>query len=119
VTGVTVSLGAFLVWTTAVATLGTVVFPEAQTKSDLGELLRVLGFAAAPGVFIAFGAMAAVAPLVMAIVMAWTIATTVLGVRQALDYQTLRRAIAVCVVGWVVSAGIVFAALMMFGTRVS
>ena len=119
VTGTIVSLGAFLVWAATVTTLGTITLPERQTRSDLPELLRVLGFATAPGVFVAFAAMASVTPLVMAIVMAWMIATAVMGVRQALDYRSLPRAIAVCLVGWVLSAGAVFAALMMFSTSVS
>lgn len=119
VTGTIVSLGAFLVWAAVVTSLGTATVPEKQTSSNLPELLRVLGFASAPGVFVAFAAMPAVAPVVTVIVMAWTIATTVMGVRQALDYRSLPRAIAVCVVGWVLSFGVVFAALMMFSSTVS
>jgi hypothetical protein len=119
VTGTLVSLGAFLVWAVVVTTLGTMTVPEKQTSSDLPELLRVLGFAAAPGVFLAFAAMPAVAPLVMMIVMAWIIAAAVMGVRQALDYRSLPRAIAVCVAGWLLAAGVVFAALMLFGANVS
>jgi hypothetical protein len=119
VTGTIVSLGAFLVWAAIVVTLGTFAIPEPQTRSDLPELLRVLGFASAPGVFMALAAMPSAAPLVMTIVMAWTMGTTVVGVQQALDYRSLPRAIAVCVTGWVLSFGVVFAALMIFSINVS
>jgi hypothetical protein len=119
VIGTIVSLGAWLVWVSALTALGTIAMPETQTSSDVPELLRVLGFASAPGVFIALAAMPPVAPLVMAIVMAWTIAAAVVGVRQALDYRSLPRAIAVCMISWVLSFGIVFAALLMFSQSVS
>lgn len=118
VTGTIVSLGAWLVWAAVMTTLGTMTVPEPQTRSDLPELLRVLGFASAPGVFIAFAALPSAAPLVLVIVMAWTTAATVIGVRQALDYRSTPRAIAVCVVSWLLSFGVVFAALIIFGTKV-
>ena len=118
-TGSIIWLGAFLVWAAIVATLGTITVPEPQTRSDLPELLRVLGFATAPGLFVALAAMQVVAPLVVTIVTLWTIAAAVMGVRQALDYRSLPRAIAVCVFGWVLSFGVVFAALMMFSAKVS
>jgi hypothetical protein len=119
VAGAAGSLGAFAVWAAIVSTLGTITMPERQTSSNLPELLRVLGFASAPGVFIAFAAMRSAAPVVFVIVMAWMIAAAVVGVRQALDYRSLPRAIAVCVIGWLLSVGFVSAALMLFSTNVS
>lgn len=118
-TGTLVTLGAFLVWAVMITTLGTVTVPEKQTRSDVPEMLRVLGFAAAPGVFLVLAAMPAVAPLVVTIVIMWTAATAVMGVQQALDYRSLPRAIFVCLAGWVLSFGVVFAALMMFSSSVS
>jgi hypothetical protein len=118
-TGAIVSLGAWLVWVSIIVTVGTVTFRERQTRSDLPELLRVLGFAAAPGVFIALAAMRAVAPFVLVVVALWMIAAAVIGVRQALDYRHTSRAVAVCVVSALVTSGLVFAVLMMFGTNVS
>jgi hypothetical protein len=119
VTGTIVSLGAWLVWVAVVTTLGTLTVPEPQTKADLPELLRVLGFASAPGVFIALAAMRAVAPMVMLTVMVWMIAAAVIGVRQALDYRSTSRAIAVCVISWLLSFGVVLGALMLSGRNVS
>jgi len=117
--GAIVSLGAWLVWAAVIITLGTVTVPEPQTRSNLPELLRVLGFAAAPGVFIALAAMRAAAPLVLVVVTVWMIAGAVIGVRQALDYRSTPRAIAVCAVSWLLSFGVVLAALMMFTTKVN
>ena len=118
-TGAIVSLGAWLVWAAVIVTLGTVTVPEPQTKSNLPELLRVLGFASAPGVFIALAAMRSAAPLVLVVVTIWMIAGAVIGVRQALDYRSTPRAIGVCAVAWLLSLSVVFAVLMMFSAKVS
>jgi Yip1 domain len=119
ITGAVVSLGAWLVWAAAITTIGTVALAEPATKSDLTEVLRVLGFAAAPGVFIAFAAMRAIAGPTLMLVVVWTIAAAVIGVRQALDYRSTTRAIGVCVVAWLLSFGVVWSALMLFSTNVS
>ena len=118
-TGALVALGAWLVWAAVIITLGTVTVPEPQTRSNLPELLRVLGFASAPGVFIALAAMRSAAPFVLVVVTTWMIAGAVIGVRQALDYRSTPRAIAVCAVAFLLSSGVVFAALMIFSTKVS
>jgi hypothetical protein len=117
--GVVVTLGGWLVWVTLIAALGTTAFAEPETKSDLPELLRTLGYAAAPGVILVFAAMASAAPMVVAGVSLWMIAAAVLAVRQALDYRTTGRAIAVCVVGWLISFGVVVAALLLTGRPVN
>jgi hypothetical protein len=117
--GTLVSLGAWLVWVSIIMAIGTMTLPETQTNSSATELMRVLGFAAAPGVFIALAAMRAAAPVVAPVVAVWMIAAAVLGIRQALDYRSTTRAIAVCVAGWLLSFGIIGATLMMFTRTVS
>lgn len=119
VTGAVLSLGAWLVWAAVITTFGTLALPEQKTKTDLGEILRVLGFAAAPAIFIAFAAMQAIAAPTLTIVTAWTIAAAVIGVRQALDYRSTSRALVVCVVALLLSFGVVWSALMMFSRNVS
>lgn len=119
VVGAVVSLGAWLVWATMITAVGTVMLPEPKTRSNLREVLRVLGYAAAPGVFIAVAAMQSVATLVLTLVTVWMIAAAVIAVRQALDYRSTSRAVAVCVIAWLMSFGVFWAALMIFGTKVS
>lgn len=118
-TGAIVTLGGWLVWVSVIAVLGTTALAEPQTKSDLRELLRTLGFAAAPGVFLAFAAMSAIAPFVLVGVSIWMVAAAVLAVRQALDYRGTARAIAVCVIAWLLSFGGLGAALLVFSRPVS
>jgi hypothetical protein len=107
VTGAVIALGGWLVWVSLITTLGTTTFAEPQTKSNARELLRTLGFAAAPGIFFVFAAMRSAAPLVFAIVSVWMIAAAVMAVRQALDFSSLKRAIAVCGLSWALSIGLV------------
>ena len=107
VTGAVIALGGWLVWVSLITTLGTTTFAEPQTTSNARELLRTLGFAAAPGMFLAFAAIRSAAPLVVIVVSIWMIAAAVLAVRQALDYRSTGRAVAVCVVAWLLSIGLV------------
>jgi hypothetical protein len=107
VTGAVIALGGWLVWVSLITTLGTTTFAEPQTKSNARELLRTLGFAAAPGMFVVFAAMRAVAPFVFVLVSLWMIAAAVVAVRQALDFRSVTRAIAVCGLSWALSFGLV------------
>ena len=91
IAGAIVMLGGWLVWVAMIATIGTITLAEPQTHSDVHELLRVLGYAAAPGAFLALAVMRSAAPIVMAIVAVWMIAAAVLAVRQALDYRSTWR----------------------------
>ena len=117
--GMAATLGAWVVWALLIATIGTHMFPEPQTHSRPGELLRTMGFAAAPGVFLAFGAMRSAAPFALALASLWMIAATVLAVRQALDYRGLGRAAFVCITAWLLTFGITAAAGMLFARPVS
>lgn len=119
VTGSIVALGAWLVWVSVITTVGTVTLAEAQTRSNVRELLRTLSFATAPAVFLAFAAMRPAAPLVLIVVAAWMTAAAVIGVRQALDYRSTLRAVTVCGLGLLVTFGILFAVSMVFSQRVS
>jgi hypothetical protein len=105
--GSVLALGAWLVWAGVVVTLGTLALPERNTASNLPELLRVLGFAAAPGVFIALAALRPAAPAVLLIVSLWMMAAGVIGVRQALDYRSTARALFVCAAAWLLAMTVV------------
>lgn len=117
--GMASALGAWIVWAMLVSAIGTRLMPEPQTRSNPRELLRTIGFAAAPGVFYALAAMPAVAPFVFVVVSVWIIAAGVLAVRQALDYRSTGRAVAVCLIGWLLSFGLTAAFGMLFTRQVS
>ena len=107
VTGAVVALGGWLVWVSIISTLGTTALAEPQTRSNPRELLRTLGFASAPGMFLGFAAIRPAAPVVFVIVAVWMIAAAVLAVRQALDFRHAARAVAVCVLAWLLTMAFV------------
>jgi hypothetical protein len=73
---------------------------------DVGQLLRTLGFSAAPGLLFVAGLWPPFATPVFTLVPLWMLATMVVAVRQALDYTSTARAVAVCLVGWALTIGI-------------
>ena len=91
----------WMFWAAVIYFVGTKVFGTPGTSTDMGELLRVLGFASAPGIFRIFGVFSVVQPIVFIAVLIWMLVAMVIAVRQALDYLSTGRAIAVCVVGLV------------------
>jgi hypothetical protein len=73
--------------------------PQPQTRADPGQLLRTVGFATAPGLLRVFGIFPEATVPAFLVSSIWMIAAMVVAVRQALDYQSTSRAIAVCLVG--------------------
>jgi len=59
------------------------------------------------------------APIVTVVVAVWMIASAVVAVRQALDYRSTARAVAVCVAGAVLSFGLMGAVALIFSQKVS
>ena len=98
------ALIAWVAWAFLTYIIGTRLLPEPQTRADLREMMRVLGFAQSPGLARIFGSIPGVGPLVLGIVSIWMLAAMVIAVRQALDYTSTWRAVGVCIVGWVVAA---------------
>lgn len=90
-------------WATLTYLLGTHLLPEPQTRATVGELLRTLAFAAAPGILRLAGAVPALGWPAFAVTSVWMLAAMVVAVRQALDYRSTLRAIAVCALGWLLS----------------
>lgn len=117
--GALMMLGGWLVWVSLIETLGTTVLAEPGTRSSVRELLRTLGFASAPGLFLVFAAMGSAAPVVLVVVSIWMIAAAVIAARQALDYRSTARALAVCVIGWVASIAFVALVVLVLGRSVS
>jgi hypothetical protein len=100
--GALASLVGWFVWAGLVYLVGTRLLPAPDTKADLSQLLRTTGFSAAPGVLAAGGVVPGIGMIVVAVAGLWQLATMVVAVRQALDYPSTGRAIAVCLIGFVV-----------------
>jgi hypothetical protein len=113
-----VALLAWATWALVVFEIGARLLPEAQTRVDVGELLRTIGFAAAPGLLRVLGLMSSATIPVFAVTAVWMLAAMVVGVRQALDYTSTARAIAVCVLGWGLAIGMALVLGLFFGPTV-
>lgn len=100
------ALVAWIAWAVVVWVVGTMFLPAAETKSDVGELLRTTGFAQSPGVFRILTGIPLLGGLINAAIWVWMLAAMVVAVRQALDYASTGRAVAVCVVGWLIAIGV-------------
>jgi hypothetical protein len=99
--------------------IGTKVLPGRSTQSDLGELLRSVGFAQAPGMFGVAALVPGIGGIVGVIVSIWTIAALVVAVRQALDYVETWKAVLVCLVVWAVMFGTLLAGFLLTARSVA
>jgi len=98
-----VALMAWGAWALLTLQIGSRLLPDSRTSVDIGELLRTTGFAATPGLLRVFGILPGVTIPVFVITAIWMLAAMVVAVRQALDYRSTGRAIAVCVIGWILA----------------
>ena len=110
---------AWCVWAFATYIVGTKILPEPGTSSNMGELLRTIGFASSPGILyvVAVAPMAvmpgmagtALTVLLTLAIWIWQLVAWVVAVRQALDYTSTLRAVAVCAISfiaYVIAAGV-------------
>lgn len=109
-----VSLLAWATWALVIYGLGTRVLPERSTAADPGQVLRTLGFAAAPGLFRAFEVFGQTQWFVLPLTSIWMVLAMVVAIRQALDYTTTARAVLLSLLGaaLVVGAGVVVGVLL-------
>jgi len=96
-------------WALLVFQIGGRLMPQPDTRVDVPELLRTIGFATTPGLFRVFGVLPALTVPVFAFTAVWMLAAMVVAVRQALDYTSTMRAIGVCMLGWLLAGVFVVA----------
>ena len=114
--GVLLNLIGWYVWAFLTYVIGTKLLPQASTEADVGQLLRTLGFAAAPGLLRVVGFIPGIGPLIMLASALWSLAAMVVAVRQALDYDSTRRAVLVCLIGWIVQVLIIMIPFFVIGS---
>ena len=111
-----VALAGWFVWSSLIYFVGAKLFPDKNTQSNIGELLRTIGFSHAPGLIRVFG----FTPELMSITFIgagiWMLVAMIIAVRQALDYQSTWRAIGVVVIGFLVQAIVLVYILRIFGS---
>jgi hypothetical protein len=104
--GTIMGLVGWYIWAFIIYFIGTKLLPEPQTKSNIGELLRTIGFASAPGLIRVFGVFPGVEKLVFPVATVWMLVAMIIAVRQALDYKGTVRAVIVCLISLFVQIAI-------------
>lgn len=106
--GLVAGVIAWALWAALIYWIGAKMLPEPTTHADWGELARTLGFATTPGVFRILGVIPVLGELIFVVTGIWMLVATIIAVRQALDYQSLPRAVGVCFVGWVAQVAVFY-----------
>jgi len=112
--GTVMGLAGWYIWAFIIYFIGTKILPESQTKSNVGELLRTIGFASAPGLIRVFGIFPGVEKLVFPVATVWMLVAMVIAVKQALDYKGMVRAVIVCLIGLFVQIAILLTIFSFF-----
>lgn len=115
VVGSIAALLGWVVWAFLTWIIGTKLLPEKDTEADMGQLLRTIGFASAPGILRILGIIPAIGGLLALVANIWMLAAMVVGVRQALDYTSTWRAVGVCAIGWLVLLAVQVAIVALVG----
>lgn len=115
VVGIIVAIIGWFVWAGLTYFIGTKFLPEPQTSSDMGELLRTIGFSSSPGILRIFGLIPGLGYIVYLIVGIWMLVAMIVAVRQALDYRSTWRAVGVCLIGWIVQIIVVWVIFSVLG----
>ncbi len=82
--------------------IGTGLLRTPETHATWGELARTTGFAQSPGILRVFGFVPGVGPVIFFAVSLWQFAAMVIAVRQALDYRSTWRAVAVVAIAFII-----------------
>jgi hypothetical protein len=106
-------------WALVTLQIGGRLMPEPQTQVDIGELLRTIGFATAPGMVRIVGIIPVATYPAYVISAVWMLCTMIVAVRQALDYTSTLRAVIVCGIGWLLFLAITGILGLLFASPVS
>ena len=97
------------IWSALTYFIGARLLPTPSTEANWGQLLRTTGFALTPGLIGIVGIAPALRGISVVVALVWILAASVVAVRQALDYSSTGRALAVCFIGWTIYAGMLLA----------
>jgi hypothetical protein len=116
---IVLALMSWIIWAGLSYLIGAYLIPEPQTQANMGQMLRTIGFADAPGILRFLGLIPTVERLIYPIVSVWLLVALVIAIRQGLDYKSTLRAVAVCLLGAFVSIAfvVVFGAMFLISAR--
>ncbi|MEZ5315879.1 MAG: YIP1 family protein [Vicinamibacterales bacterium] len=104
-------IGAVVVWA-----IGTKLLPGPKTQADIGQVMRTVGFAQAPGLLSFVAIIPILGVFISLVIWVWTLIAWVIAVRSALDYENdTMRAVIVCVLAFVAIFIVTAVVGLMFG----
>jgi hypothetical protein len=100
----------WFIWAGLTLLIGTRITRGPETESDMGEMLRVLGYAMSPRILNALGFIPlGIGLVIQTVAFVWCVVTGVVAIRQALDFNT-RRAVVTVLLAALVAYGAQWAA---------
>jgi hypothetical protein len=104
--GATIAAGlgtvfAWIMWAGITLLIGTHLTKGPETRSDMGEMLRCLGYAHTPIILIGLVFIPVLGPILGLVATIWSLLAGVVAIRQALDFTTT-RALFTVLFGWIV-----------------
>jgi hypothetical protein len=108
--GMITTLIGWYIWAFSTYFVGARLLPEAETKGDRKAMLRAMGFASSPGLIRMLGLIPGFTGVTLLIASVWVFVATVVAIKQAMNYQSIYRAVGVCMIGWIIGA--IFQVLM-------
>ena len=113
--GVVSAIVGWALWAWILHLIGTKIMPSHSTHADWGQLARTLGFAQSPGIFKVLGLVPVIGNIIFAVASIWMLVAMVVAVRQALDYTSTWRAIAVVLIGFIPYLLLMYMAFALLG----
>ena len=113
--GVVSAIVGWALWAWILHLIGTKIMPSQSTHADWGQLARTLGFAQSPGILRVLGLVPVVGNIIFAVASIWMLVAMVVAVRQALDYTSTWRAIAVVLIGFIPYLLLMYMAFALLG----
>jgi hypothetical protein len=117
--GAAVALLAWGAWAYLTYVIGTRLLPARETEADVNELLRTIGFAAAPGLFRVLAVIPAWAAPIFTVTTVWMLLTMIVAVRHALDYDSIGRAVLVAGLAFILVMTVVIVIGLWFSPALS
>lgn len=109
------AIAGWWIWAYVAYWIGTRLLPTHGTRADPGELARALGFSSAPGILRVLALVSPIASTVFLLSTIWMLVAMVVAIRQALDYPTYARALAVCAIGFPIYAVTLALSMVLLG----
>jgi len=88
----------WVIWSAITLLVGTKLF---NGQADLGEMLRVLGYAQIPNILRVLGFIPCIGPLITLVAAIWSLVAAFIAIRQGLDIDNTKALLTVFI-GWVV-----------------